>query len=104
MRVVPESPSLGQMRARVLVAVLVAALCGCGASAPDETSKLIAERYADCMPGLKAADVHKISEKRYAVSGKYTAAWSVVKSNTGKVITVPADDASVRLLESYGCS
>lgn len=90
---------------RILFAtVLVAALTGCGSSAPDATSELIAERYSDCMPGLKAEDVKRISDRRYSVmTDKYSAAWNVVRMKDGSdPLTAPADD-SLKQFERLGC-
>lgn len=88
----------------LLASALVAGLVGCGSSEPDAVSKLIAKRYSDCMPGLKAADIQRISDRRYSVmTDKYSAAWTVFKSpNTGDTLTPPAED-SFNQMERWGC-
>lgn len=88
----------------LLVTLFAVTLTGCGSSAPDATSKLIAERYSDCMPGLKAEDVKRISDRRYSVmTDRYAMAWTIGQRNAdGEPFTVPAED-SMDEAERLGC-
>jgi PBP1b-binding outer membrane lipoprotein LpoB len=92
---------------RILLATLLAVtLAGCSSepAEPDATSKLIAERYADCMPGLKAEDVKRISDRRYSViTDDYAVAWNVRQMADGSDLLTLPDDESMPQMERLGC-
>jgi hypothetical protein len=88
------------MRATITLAAAAALLTSCSTAPaePDANSTLIAKRYADCVPGLKAADIQRVSDTRYTWSdpdGKWVLAWNIGGTNaeTGQPFTPPAEDA-----------
>lgn len=95
------------MRTLAITAALI--LAGCSSaptdSKPDQIPKLIAARYSDCVPGLKAADVWRVTDKRYVWSSdKWSLAWKIGVPNakTGEPFTTPAPDAMSQF-EKLGC-
>jgi hypothetical protein len=98
------------MRATITIAAAAALLAGCSSSPaqPDANAQLIAERYADCVPGLKAADVKRVSDTRYTWSdpdGKWVLAWNIGGKNaeTGEPFTPPSEDALAQF-DKLGCT
>lgn len=92
---------------RILLATVLAlglSACSSAPAEPDATSKLIAKRYSDCMPGLKAEDVQRISDRRYSViNNDYSVAWNVREMADGSdPLTLPDED-SMAQMERLGC-
>lgn len=94
------------MTVRLIAAITLGlTLMGCSSAPaePDATAKLIASRYADCVPGLKAADIDRISARRYTWSNaQWSLAWSVAPDKNGDPLTVPTED-SLSQFEKLGC-
>lgn len=88
----------------VLVGALAA--CGGGDDAPEEPdgAALVAERYGDCLAELEATDpeLDAAGDVTSMVSGGMLE-WKVETSDSGDVLTVPADDFTVSTLATVDC-
>jgi hypothetical protein len=87
--------------------MLVGALAACGGGdEPEEPdgAALVVERYGDCLAELEATDpeVDGAGDVTSMVSGGLLE-WEVETSDSGDVLTVPADDFTVSTLASVGC-
>lgn len=92
---------------RILLAVLFVATltaCGGGTEKPDEVSRTIVENFKGCMPGLRAADVKRNSDRRYyIITDKYATAWRVHKNENGTISTAAWDADEAKKFASWGC-
>ena len=88
--------------ALTLFVALVA--CGGGTGKPDVVSRTIVENFVGCMPGLKVADVKRVSDRRYYIStDRYVAVWRVSVDDEGLVSTAPWDAEEAAKFASWGC-